>query len=257
MIALLIALVAPPPFVVPLPRAHAHNDYAHPRPLHDALDHGFCSVEADVFLTNGKLLVGHSWPEIWLDVGGKRTLEALYLAPLRKRIRQRGAVYDARTPFFLMIDLKTDGSATYAAVDTLLAKYADVLSITRDEKHTPGPVTVVISGNVPREVIRAQKLRYAGIDGRPGDLDSKASPDLMPWISDAWKFRWRGEGPMPERERAKLREMIRLAHAAGRRVRFWATPENPAVWRELTAAGVDLLNTDQLGRLRDWLLNNP
>ena len=33
---------------VPLARAHAHNDYEHPRPLRDALDHGFTSVEADV-----------------------------------------------------------------------------------------------------------------------------------------------------------------------------------------------------------------
>ena len=39
--------------VTPLRQAHAHNDYEHPRPLLDALDHGFCSVEADVFLTDG------------------------------------------------------------------------------------------------------------------------------------------------------------------------------------------------------------
>ena len=36
----------------PLPRAHAHNDYEHPRPLLDALSHGFCSVEADVHLVD-------------------------------------------------------------------------------------------------------------------------------------------------------------------------------------------------------------
>jgi len=37
--------------------AHAHNDYQHERPLLDALAHGFQSVEADVFLVEGKLLV--------------------------------------------------------------------------------------------------------------------------------------------------------------------------------------------------------
>ena len=37
----------------PLGQAHAHNDYYHKRPLLDALSHGFCSVEADVFLKNG------------------------------------------------------------------------------------------------------------------------------------------------------------------------------------------------------------
>lgn len=40
-------------------RAHAHNDYAHDRPLHAAIENGFCSVEADIFLINGQLLVGH------------------------------------------------------------------------------------------------------------------------------------------------------------------------------------------------------
>ena len=38
--------------VIPRPQAHAHNDYYHTRPLLDALSHGFCSVEADVFLVD-------------------------------------------------------------------------------------------------------------------------------------------------------------------------------------------------------------
>lgn len=40
-------------------RAHAHNDYEHDRPLFDTLDHNFKSVEADVWLANGELLVAH------------------------------------------------------------------------------------------------------------------------------------------------------------------------------------------------------
>jgi hypothetical protein len=36
-----------------LERAHAHNDYEHERPLFDALDHNFKSVEADIWLVNG------------------------------------------------------------------------------------------------------------------------------------------------------------------------------------------------------------
>lgn len=41
----------------PLERAHAHNDYEHARPLFDALERGFNSVEADVHLVDGRLLV--------------------------------------------------------------------------------------------------------------------------------------------------------------------------------------------------------
>jgi len=56
----------------PLPRAHSHNDYEHKRPLFDALDRGFCNIEADVHLVDGRLLVGHD-PE---DVNPERTLQA-------------------------------------------------------------------------------------------------------------------------------------------------------------------------------------
>lgn len=69
-----------------LARAHAHNDYLHERPLLDALNDGFCSVEADVFLVDGKLLVGHGRAEL----RSQRTLETLYLDPLLIRVRENG-----------------------------------------------------------------------------------------------------------------------------------------------------------------------
>jgi hypothetical protein len=69
-----------------LPQAHAHNDYEHQRPLLDALDHGFTGVEADIWLVNGKLLVAHEEAHIKPE----RTLEALYLDPLKKRVAENG-----------------------------------------------------------------------------------------------------------------------------------------------------------------------
>jgi glycerophosphoryl diester phosphodiesterase len=79
----------------------------------------------------------------------------------------------------------------------------------------------------------------------------------MPLISDRWTshFRWRGRGVMPAEERQKLRAIVRKCHSAGRRVRFWATPELPAVWEELLAAGVDYINTDRLEEMREFLLH--
>ncbi|MEQ9407329.1 MAG: hypothetical protein RIK87_06360 [Fuerstiella sp.] len=46
---------------------------------------------------------------------------------------------------------------------------------------------------------------------------------------------------------------MRQAHAADRRVRFWATPDKPAVWQALNKAGVDLINTDDLSGLAKFL----
>jgi hypothetical protein len=62
----------------PLPKAFAHNDYWHNRPLYDALDHGFLNVEADIYLRDDELLVAHILPSFQK----RRTLEQLYLKPL-------------------------------------------------------------------------------------------------------------------------------------------------------------------------------
>ncbi len=236
----------------PLEHAHAHNDYLHDRPLLDALDRGFTSVEADIFLVEGKLLVAHE-PA---GLRPERTLTALYLDALRERIRGRnGWVFDKGRSLTLLVDIKSDAATTYAALHNELAKYADMLTSVKEGVLEPKAVTVIISGNRPREAIAAQKLRYAGIDGRLSDLNSDASADLLPLISDNWRnhFRWLGEGPMPAGERDKLSGIVKQAHARGRRVRFWATPEKPAVWTELRAAGVDLIGTDDLDGLKEFL----
>jgi hypothetical protein len=241
--------------VVPLRHAHAHNDYEHKRPLFDALDCGFCSVEADVFLQDGRLLVGHSPFALKPD----RTLEALYLDPLRERVKANGGrVYRGGPPIFLLVDVKTEAKATYAVLDQILARYADLASVVRNGKLEERAVTVVVSGNRASEVIAAQPVRYAGIDGRLTDLDSTVPAHLLPWISDRWgkEFRWQGEGPMPAAERAKLQEIVQKAHRHGRLLRFWATPEKVSVWKELRAAGVDLINTDKLPELQRFLLGD-
>ncbi len=240
-----------PARVVPLRHAHAHNDYLHPRPLFDALDQGFCSVEADIFLKDGALLVGHTAA----DLKPERTLEKLYLEPLRERAKANGGKIFPKGPsFYLLIDVKTEAKTTYAALDKVLARYADLLSIARRGQFEEKAVTAVVSGNCDRAAITAQDVRYAAVDGRPPDLDADAPAHLVPWVSASWGslFRWQGTGAMPDEEKTRLRDFVRKAHRRGRLVRFWATPESPAVWKELRDAEVDLLNTDRLAELRKF-----
>ncbi len=95
-------------------------------------------------------------------------------------------------------------------------------------------------------------MRYAGIDGRPADLEATSAADLMPWISADWRFQFaaREDGSLSEEQKEKLRAYVAKAHKRGRLVRFWGTPEKPALWKELRAAGVDLINTDKLEELQ-------
>jgi hypothetical protein len=238
--------------VTPLRQAHAHNDYLHARPLLDALDHGFASVEADIFLVDGRLLVAHTERELKDD----RTLEALYLDPLHQRVRANGgSVFPGGGRFTLLVDIKTAGPATYAALEKVLDKYPDMVSVVRDGKMESKAVDVVISGNRPREVMADQSVRYAGYDGRWSDLDSELPVHLMPIVSDNWglHFRWNGKGPIGDKDRQNLDDAVARAHAHGRRLRLWAAPDTVDAWRVLAVAGVDLINTDNLAGLETFL----
>jgi hypothetical protein len=239
----------------PLPQAHAHNDYEHGRPLFDALDHGFCSVEADIWLVPEGLLIGHDRK----DLKPGRTLQSVYLDPLRERVAANGGqVYRGGPQFYLLIDVKTEAEATYAALDKVLANYADILTVTREGKAEPKAVTIVLSGNRASESIAKQPLRYVGIDGRPENLDTNPPAHLFPWISANWTqlFKWNGTGPLSPAEKQKLADMAKRSHDQGRKIRFWATAENPAMWKVLLAAGVDYINTDKLDELQKFLLED-
>jgi hypothetical protein len=235
----------------PLPNAHAHNDYEHPRPLLDALAQGFCSVEADIYLVQGKLLVAHDRE----NVSTQRTLESLYLDPLRERIKQNGGnVFLKGPPFTLLIDIKSEAEPTYAALREVLRRYADLLTQFRSNATEVRAITVILSGNRPQATVASEPLRYAAIDGRLPDLEGGESRHLIPLISDNWSshFQWRGVGPMPAEEKQSLQQIVARTHQQGRRLRFWAAPDQAAGWRELKAAGVDLINTDDLAGLRQF-----
>jgi hypothetical protein len=237
---------------VPCRQAHAHNDYLHDRPLLDALDQGFCSVEADIYLIDGKLLVAHDRDKTSAD----RTLQGLYLDPLRNRIRQSGgSVHGDGQKFTLLIDIKSEGVATYQALHRVLGSYRDLLTHVDADGIQDGAVTVIVSGNRAVDQIKSDLPRLVGIDGRLSDLDSDLPADLMPLISDHWgrNFKWLGDGKMPAEDREKLKRVISRAQVDGRRVRFWATPDLKAVWTELADAEVDLINTDDLIGLSEYL----
>ena len=138
--------------------AHAHNDYEHAHPLKDALQNGFISVEADVHLRKGNLVVAHN-----RATDQSPLLEILYLAPLDSILSgNRGQIYTNleknAEPFYLMIDVKTEAEATYFALKKLLLKYPVL-------QNRNGPVKIFLSGN--RTVSRQQEENSdIGIDGR-------------------------------------------------------------------------------------------
>ena len=252
-VLLTVAATQTPDLPKPLDRAHAHNDYMHKRPLLDALDCGFCSVEADIHLVDGALLVAHDRDQCEPE----RTIEALYLDPLRARAKAYdGRIYPKGPQVTLLIDIKSDAEKTYAALHKVLESYADIMTEFRGDEVTQRAVMALISGNRPVKVITAQPVRYAAIDGRPPDLVRNPPANLVPLVSSSWTalFTWNGRGDMPQADQEKLADFVKQAHDQGRRIRFWSLPWSGQVWPKLYEAGVDLLNADNLRGMQKFLL---
>ena len=232
-----------------LRRAHSHNDYNRPRPLLDALDNGFCSVEADVFAVDGELLVGHDRHEL----ASNRTLRAMYLEPLLARARGRGAIHEPGDGFQLLVDFKSGAGETLAALRPLLAEFRPILARVEGGGIVPGPVTVIISGKRPVDELRAATSRLAFLDGRLLDLDGDAGADLFPMVSAPFSeaSSWKGLGPMSAATRDAICGHLARARSRGMKLRYWGASPLVEVHPGFHATGIDWIGSDTPAALRE------
>ncbi len=241
-------------------QGHSHNDYEHVRPLFDALDCYFKSIEADVFPVGDSLFVAHNSE----DIKPGYTLRKLYLDPLKQEIeKNNGSVYGDGEEVVLFIDIKVDGLKTYRLLHKILENYKSVLTEFNEGEKIQRNIMVIVSGERPFEFMKEQKIRYAGYDGRLSDLDSGISSSLMPVVSNAWGeyFKWDGTGQIPDAEKKKLHELAQKTKERGYLLRFWGTPnrteaQRNAVWTEFKNAQVGLIGADNLKELQHFLMTN-
>ena len=246
---------AGPPAALP---AYAHNDYENDHPLQDALDRGFRGVEADYFLVDGELLVAHDIE----DVRPGRTLEALYLRPLRERIDRLGFVQSGAPVFFLNIESKPEGRETYDALHNLLAGYEDILTTVRDGEVVPGPVQAILVGWFPPLAdLEAQPVRFAAVQSNfkdlPGD-HARYPAHLLKLITVKYgdEFAWDGCLPRPGEFTWRLHEIRKARDAVpGRILRVFAVPGSAEIHAALLTGGVDLIGTKDLQKTARLLLD--
>jgi alkaline phosphatase len=93
--------------------AHSHNDYEQKVPFLNAYNEHFGSVEADIFLIKGKILVGHNLK----DLTDERSLENLYLKPLSTFNHKNRSLQ-------ILIDVKSEAINTLDSLISLLKKYS-------------------------------------------------------------------------------------------------------------------------------------
>ena len=227
--------------------AYAHNDYANARPLTDALALGYRGVEADIFLVDGVLRLGHDRR----SARAGASLEAIYLAPLHAVIARCGPLASDSAPFLLNVELKEASSATFDSLVAVLARYPSVTATAEIllVGWTPAPPVLATA---PFAIGLQYSLRTPS--GAPGPaLDSGVrllSLDYGKtigrwWVRPAARRRWL--------------EALRAAKAAhpARRLRVHNVPADEAVYREILAAGVDLIGTEDLLTTARLLESSP
>lgn len=233
--------------------AYAHNDYANPRPLYEALELGFRGVEADVLLRGGELRVGH-------DAGQSRSgrsLEALYLAPLRRIARQCGRVA-GQIPFLLNIELKERSNEGFDSLVAMIARYVDLVE-PAGVGDTP-PVEIVLvgwhppPGEIPSDRSRLFRIQQRVTSGNPAE-DTRSAAVRLVSLDYGKTIGWSGGGPVPTSAATWLARVGAAKQAGpGRIARAYNVPLDSAVYRLLLDGGIDLLGSKRLGASRALLL---
>ena len=252
-------------------RIHSHNDYWRDVPFWSALSVGCLSIEADVWLVNGTLYVGHEEAALT----SSRTLQSLYIDPIMFVLNRtnpetafysgsasstKNGLYDTAggQTVALFIDLKTPGETTFPVVIDALQPLRDAgyLTTFNGSGVTTGPITIIGTGNTPLDQVEGVSPRDYFYDANLALLSTdltNVTATVSP-IASAQFSKYIGEINGTELNQTQLdtlRQHVSYAESKGIMGRYWDTPAWPistrnAVWRTLVTEGVGLLNADDL-----------
>ena len=234
---------------------HSHNDYNRTVPLWEAYSQHCGSIEADVFLQDGEILVAHNRE----DVSAERSLKAMYIEPIVKTFRANGGKMwkDGSERLQLMIDLKT--AESLPGVTEIVGEYPDVFD-------SENGVKVVISGARPDPKDFGKWPRYIWFDGDFTNGRLEYTPEQLERVAmistDLRNFarHWNGKGRMTKPELEAVTRAVEAAHAVGKPIRFWDAPEGTTAYFTFIRLGVDIVNTDHPAKCSlffdDWANKN-
>ena len=253
--------------IIPIP-CHSHNDYERRVPLYEALQAGCISIEADVWLRDDDLLVGHTLSSLT----AARTLQSLYLEPLLSILARQnapgeisegssehtanpfalgvGGIFETNTnvSLTLLLDIKTDGQATLPVIERQLEplRAKGLLTHTSGQKLVTGPITIVGSGNTPFDQIQretgnrdiffdAPLTQFWGEDiGASSTNRTVYNPQNSLYASAPFSEiigkPW--HDMLRPAQVETIRAHVQAAAAQGLKVRYWDTPAWPVRVRE-------------------------
>ena len=180
----------------------------------------------------------------------------------------------------LLVDFKADPNKSAKILNQVIKPLKPYLSKVKDGIFYKGSVTVLISGNRPREdslydyendinhdktrtittnpiqrltnIFKRKenitnnnkegKERFLFIDGRINDVHRQEPTSLMPLISLNWSTvqLYRLLGKGDE----FMKKCADLAHSQGKKLRIWGAPNTESVWKRMMRNNIDWLSID-------------
>ncbi|KAF2117914.1 hypothetical protein BDV96DRAFT_571119 [Lophiotrema nucula] len=263
--------------VLPIP-CHSHNDYWRRTPLFAALGSGCISVEADVWLRDDNLYVGHTEHA----ASPSKTLQGMYINHLVeildhmnsdtthwKRNTPNGVFYnDPQQTLTLLIDFKSEAGEIWSVLYHQLRPLRERGWLTHwnGTHRIERPVTVVATGNADlHTLVNGHHIRDIFLDAPLNALEhfSDDGESFLYNVSNSYlasvKF-LKALGPLSptgfsDDQIQKLRFQIRCAKERGLVPRYWGIPRWPTglrdeVWTVLIQEEIGLLNVDDLRAVR-------
>ena len=218
---------------------HSHNDYNRTAPFWEAYSQHCQSIEADVFLHNGELLVGHEVE----DLKPENSFLRLYVDPIVRTFRANGGKMWAGSQdrLMLLVELKSATEPTLTEVIEQLEEFPDVFC-------SPEGVKVAITGNAPAKEHFRDYPEWVGFDGDIRETYTWAQLERVALVSNSFRMfakKWNGKGRMIDPELNAVKDAIAKVHSWGKPIRFWEAPEGTTAYFTFWKLGVDIINTDK------------
>ncbi|MDN5289089.1 MAG: alkaline phosphatase [Mucilaginibacter sp.] len=226
--------------------AHSHNDYKNNIPFLRAYEKGFGSIEADVYAVNGQLMVAHDKK----DISAKRSLKILYIDPLIEKFKR-----DDQRKLRLLIEIKED----HKAVLPLVIKELKPLEQYFSYPGHPGRLSIVMTGAVPPAAELGNYPDWISFDVDHLDGFTAKQWERIGLVSYPFSkyLKWNGKGVLNREEFKRVKAGIDSVHNSGKMIRFWETPDTKSSWLALIRLGVDVIGTDKIEELGDFLNKKP
>lgn len=249
---------------------------------------GCISVEADIHLSDGDLLVGHSPSGLRKSV----TLRNMYLEPLQRMLHECNAnlpvqedvwrgIFDSdtRKTLVLLVDYKSAKEQMFAELHSQLQPLRDLDYLTKwnGTHKAVRPLTIVVTGKAPFDSVlalpndRRDIFWDAHLEALQSTIDDfstdpptyKYNQSNSHYASTQFRYaviyRSPDESlrhPSTPREKDLAATQIEQAAARGLVSRYWDAPTHPpnlreSAWRYLLGAKIGLINMDDLGEVRD------